>query len=290
MADWPLPSLKLFDQAASEGRAETKLEATNYWDQRAPSYHERQSEGGNDDLHIKIIQALTRRTGLNASHRVLDIGCGPGRHSRLLAPIVGNVTAFDLSPTMIELAKTADFSLSQKIDFRVLDWDEADLGSLGWNNKFHLALASRTPAIHNLASLKKMIQAVSEGGYGALVSAVETRHSLRDPLLERWSVDPEISRAVRSVYLEINMLWLLGFYPEVSYFDQKWSASRSLAEAIYQQTRYLDRLILLSEDEKKFIAQSLTDLAHEGQVLEEVEAKTALVIWEIPPRLELEKS
>jgi SAM-dependent methyltransferase len=306
MATCQIPSLELFDLALTQGRAENKTAARNYWDQKAPAYKKRQDQGGNDDLHERIIQAIHQRVGLDKTRPVLDLGCGPGRHSRLFAQLAGQVTAFDLSPTMIELAlsdnrvsnqptpnhPTASLSsqsnLASPIDYRVLDWDMADLQALGWIGHFYLAFASRTPAIHNLASLQKMIQTVNHG-FGALVSSIELYNSLREPLLEKLALPPERIRANRSIYLELNLLWLLGYYPEVSYFDQQWDATRSLEEVIFNQIRYFEMIKELTTSEKDLITKSLSKNSQNGLCREIVTAKTTLVIWEIPPRVTVDR-
>jgi len=54
------------------------------------------------------------------SSHVLDIGCGTGEFARLLAKRAARVTAIDLSPTMIKVAKQRSQELST-IDFQVAD-------------------------------------------------------------------------------------------------------------------------------------------------------------------------
>src|SRR5258708_36903089 len=43
-----------------------------------------------------------------ASHRVVEIGCGVGRLSRVIAPEVLQLDAFDISDEMLAMAKQAD--------------------------------------------------------------------------------------------------------------------------------------------------------------------------------------
>jgi SAM-dependent methyltransferase len=279
-----IPTLELFNATLNRGRLETKAESLNFWDQKAVAYKKLQDEGGNNQLHEQIIQAIVSRTGLNKSHRVLDIGCGPGRHSRLLANIAGQVNAFDLAPTMVKLAKEEACRCGLPIETEVLDFDQVDLKAKGWEGRFFLAFASRTPAIHDLESLRKMSSTVKEG-FGVLVSSIELTNSLRDPLIKTLAIDSETVRAVRSAYLELNLLWLSGYYPEVRYFYQKWSAKRSLTDATYNLTRFFRIIKDLSPKEKELIAESLRDKAQDDQVLEEIEAKTTLIIWEIPPQI-----
>ena len=57
-----------------------------------------------------------------ASHcdNILEIGCGTGNLSRLLAQRADRVTAIDLSPKMIEIAKQQSQDYAN-IDFQVAD-------------------------------------------------------------------------------------------------------------------------------------------------------------------------
>src|SRR5438132_7335064 len=43
--------------------------------------------------------------GLEAGHRVLDVGCGPGRHAPALARRGNEVVGVDVSPRFVELAR-----------------------------------------------------------------------------------------------------------------------------------------------------------------------------------------
>ncbi len=56
---------------------------------------------------------------------VLEIGCGPGRMTRYLAEIFGDVRAVDVSPEMIELAK---INLADKDNVRLYETNGIDLG------------------------------------------------------------------------------------------------------------------------------------------------------------------
>ena len=53
--------------------------------------------------------------------RVLDVGCGAGRTSVPLREMGFSVTAVDLSPTMVELAREVGQACQVEIDFRVMD-------------------------------------------------------------------------------------------------------------------------------------------------------------------------
>ena len=80
-----------------------------------------------DHFHTRGILATTelaRAARLDASTRVLDLGCGIGGPARYLAAIFGrNVTGIDLSPSFIDAATwlTARCGLSDRVTFQVGD-------------------------------------------------------------------------------------------------------------------------------------------------------------------------
>ena len=81
---------------------------------------------------IDLEQKLALRPWLKvaAGTRVLDVGCGVGRWSRLLAARGATVTGVDLSPTMIDQARqrAAAEGVGHRCDFRVQDLAGLDLG------------------------------------------------------------------------------------------------------------------------------------------------------------------
>src|SRR5262249_2157155 len=56
-----------------------------------------------------------------APKRILDIGCGTGSLSLLMAEMGHEVSAIDLSPAMIAQAKTKALAGGQSINFQVMD-------------------------------------------------------------------------------------------------------------------------------------------------------------------------
>ena len=71
----------------------------------------------------------------NKSSRILDIGCGTGRHSIELAKRGYNLTSVDLSDSQLERAKQKASEEKVKIDFR-----KADAREFYFNNEFDLVI------------------------------------------------------------------------------------------------------------------------------------------------------
>ena len=127
------------------------------------------------NLAIDLCQRLALRRWLKASPgtRVLDVGCGVGRWSRLLASRGAQVTGIDLSPTMIEEARRR-VNNSQgpgKCYFAVQDLTTLQIGK-----KFDLVL-SVTVLQHILDSdalrnaLRRMVEHLDRHGVMVLLEA-----------------------------------------------------------------------------------------------------------------------
>ncbi|MCL2029770.1 MAG: class I SAM-dependent methyltransferase [Deltaproteobacteria bacterium] len=187
---------------------------------------------------------------MGAESLVLDIGCGPGRLALLLAHRAARVEAFDLAPGMIELARLNAADTGQEnVNFQVLDWTKADLRALGWEKKFHLVLASKTPAVNDRAALEKMMTA--SGGACCFISQVDIQNSIHEQLKPLVDWDEERARVSRSFYCAFNLLWLMGYYPEVEYFDRAWESDSSLEEAVLMYTHYFESIVPLAPAQKK---------------------------------------
>ncbi|MDH4278368.1 MAG: class I SAM-dependent methyltransferase [Acidimicrobiia bacterium] len=83
---------------------------------------------------VQEVDALSAMLDLDPGCRILDVGCGPGRHSLELARRGHEVTGVDISSTFVELAARAavDGGLDAQTRFVLGDarkLDELDLGS-----------------------------------------------------------------------------------------------------------------------------------------------------------------
>lgn len=80
-----------------------------------------------DQLHGRGIEATREhieRAGIHSSMHVLDLGCGVGGCSRVIAATCGcRVTAIDLTPQLIEVARdlTRRCGMTDRIEFRQAD-------------------------------------------------------------------------------------------------------------------------------------------------------------------------
>jgi SAM-dependent methyltransferase len=138
----------------SELRAETQ----RLWEKNAPAWDERMGDAGNDFHQQLVLPAFERLLELRPDQRVLDIGCGNGAVARWLARLGALVTAFDFSPTFVELARARSGDLAKRIDYCVVDaTDRQQLLALG-EQRFDAAVSVN--ALMDMAALEPLAEAL----------------------------------------------------------------------------------------------------------------------------------
>jgi ubiquinone/menaquinone biosynthesis C-methylase UbiE len=149
---------------------------------------------------IQLEQRLALRPWLQVKPgtRVLDVGCGVGRWSRMLAAKGATVTGVDLSPTMIAQAqqRAAAQGVAERCQFRV-----QDLSRLEVDGRFDVVLGV-TVLQHILDpgllrdAVRRMANHLAPGGRMVLLEAAPTG------IIER--CDSTVFRArQRNVYLDL---------------------------------------------------------------------------------------
>jgi SAM-dependent methyltransferase len=122
-----------------------------------------------------LVEALDLEPGM----RVLDVGCGPGRHALALARGGVEVTGVDLSPEFVELARTAADGEGLPARFVV-----GDVRDLAYDSEFDAAICLCQGGFGLLggrdepAVLARIVAAVRPGG-GIAISAFSSYFALR---------------------------------------------------------------------------------------------------------------
>ncbi len=272
-------NIRSFDEIWKKRDSDATAQAV-FWDRRADSFNERKKDDSSRDMRRLLARQMIAKCRLTPESRVLDVGCGTGNYALSLAKRAGWVTGFDISPKMIAHAReNAAAAGAKNIDFRVLDWETADLAALDWEKRFDLVLASRTPAISDKAGLDKMIAACK--GACLLVTMAESRNSVREKLMPLVGWDEEKARARRPFYCAFNLLWLMGYNPEVTYVDHAWEADYALEDSLLMHRGSFENLRPLTAEEKQAVADCLAREAVNGMVRERVTSKLAVVFWRV---------
>ena len=98
----------------------------NYWSKRSDKFYDLRIEELNSDKRQlwedEIISNLPDKENL----KILDVGCGPGFFSVILASLGHTVVGIDLTKSMIDRANQIADGLDYDIDFRVMNAQELD--------------------------------------------------------------------------------------------------------------------------------------------------------------------
>jgi SAM-dependent methyltransferase len=138
-----------------------------FWDGRAQDPSNNDSEVTHRDIWQRWLEIETLKRYLRSDDRLLDVGCGAGYTTRLLAPLVREAVGVDYSESMIERARAA-------ADHPTLTFEVSDVMSLrpgtpsttGTLGTFDAAVSSRClinlagwpeqqQALHNIAGMLK---------------------------------------------------------------------------------------------------------------------------------------
>src|SRR4051794_34341132 len=99
-----------------------KAESTRQlWDHAAATFDNEPDHGLSDPLIREAWRALLVQWLPPAPKRILDIGCGTGSLSLLLAELGHEVSGIDLSPAMIAQAQRKALAAGHPIAFQVMD-------------------------------------------------------------------------------------------------------------------------------------------------------------------------
>lgn len=101
---------------------EKRLDASRkLWDSAAATFDQKPDHGLRVPVVLAAWTALLKTSLPSTRGAVLDVGCGTGSLSVVLAGLGNDVTGIDLSPAMIELAEAKARAAGHTIKFHVMD-------------------------------------------------------------------------------------------------------------------------------------------------------------------------
>lgn len=243
------------------------------WDSVAEEYAYDGKIAIEDDAFLKF---MTRAVTLEEDMEVLDIGCGAGAYTVAVAPYVKRAVGVDFSPKMIAVAKrSAEASGISNVLFLERDW--AACPTEEFRGGYDVVFAHTTPAVSDYATLVKMIGASRR--YCFFCKPARRTDEVFDVVREIAGLAG--SGHDDSVAYTFDVVWGLGFDPEVSYQKAVWKNSRELPEA---EAWYLGRLKgsgTVSEAAATEICRYLERISRDGIVTETIHTTLVNMFWEV---------
>lgn len=237
-----------------------------YWDHRADHFARRTASEEGKKRAAHIIHWLGHQEGLRPPHELefLDIGCGTGNYSLLLARRAKKVVALDPSVRMLHfLRERMAAEQVSNIEPVALAWEEVDLDELGWRKRFDVVLAPMTPAIHDVPTLRKMLEACRHTIYYASFS--ERRDPIHQELWRR-VVGKEMPAYSRDALYVFHLLYAWGYHPTIEFQERNVSREESIEEARNELRDFLWPFMEIDARVDQEIYKLVQELAHNGQV------------------------
>ncbi len=265
-------NIEYYDRIWQEGRRE-KESARDFWDGRAEEFNTLPD----DDRPEMVTELLLSRDMLKSDGAVLDIGCGPGKFSLALGEHSDSVLGIDLSGRMIDLARENAVSMN-RVSFENISWEDSSLSEKGWEKKFDLVFASMCPGIFSAETLLKMCRASRGACY--LSSFASRTDPVAVKLSQAMGRSGDRERWEKHMYAVFNILWLSGYFPEISYYKRKSVKSMSAEDAAAIYCRYMN-IDKGDTDGRGFVESYIDSSAGNGILLVESESTVAMMTWRV---------
>lgn len=248
------------------------------WDKAADGF-QKNFESGGSAYNQRLLDFITGTCGVRAGSRVLDIGCGVGKYGVYLARLGAEVTLTDISPKMLEHARHNLEAVGGRFCTLCGDWDsfEPDLPELRCG--FDLSMATMSPAIHDLESVRKM-SAVTRG-----LCLVTNFSSWDDLSARRYYSALGREQSAQSEKLRLvceslaDCVREAGFKPHFRYEPYCWEDLRSAEDSA---GRFIDRELggSADENERTLILAAARESADEnGLVCDRVNTGVVWMYW-----------
>jgi len=274
-----MKDLLYFENLWSELRRD-RVDNESYWDERAAFFNNIKNSDKQEENQQTLIAKLAKRGIIHKDASVLDIGCGVGRYALAFSPKVREVYGTDISSKALAYAKVnLELAGCKNISLVKGDWNDISLQELNWENKFDFVFASMCPGITSKETLEKMTKASSS--YCLLSSFAMRKDSIRSKLSKLCGIQgfDNDNRTRNSVYCIFNILWLLGYYPEITIQENNWQHLFTTKEAATQYKNMLAAPGKLLPEQLARIDKYIIDCSIDGYITEYVTTKIAWIGW-----------
>jgi SAM-dependent methyltransferase len=125
----------------------------------------------------RAVALIARATGLTAGWRVLDVGCGAGRHARALRSLGARCVGLDLSATLLRVARGVTDAPLVRADMRRMPIRP---GSMDLTVSLFTSFGYFEHDEEQAAALREMVGTLRPGGWLVIdfLNAVEVRRRL----------------------------------------------------------------------------------------------------------------
>ena len=251
-----------------EDREEKQEDLEKIWDSKSEWFFkrtEKKQENFSDRLIFKIVK---EKKLLNENSKVLDIGCGTGRHLLEFSKFTSYVTGTDISSKMLDYAKEKLKNVSEA-KFVHGNWME----NFTKEKEFDLVFASMTPAITTIEHIKRMCLISKK--YCLMERFVYDRDPIREEIEEMLGrkLNKLHSNQKEYTYGVWNIVWNLSYFPEIYYDKYVYEAEKTV-------TDYMEQIVCTDEEKNKII-KFLKGKEKNGKIISKEYIIKAIILWDV---------
>ena len=251
-----------------------------YWDKAALTYNRNTKEVKNRRLE-KTMSFFEESGFLFEGMKVLEIGCGTGMVAIEMAKHGAKVTALDFSRGMLEKFKQ-DITPDIKNNITILyeDWHKIDIEEKGWKKKFDLVIAFMSPGVAGPKAFFKMMSC-SKKGCAIRGWAAKRKQPILSDLWEKIMETP-LEDKPQSILYKINLLFSLGFFPEITFDTIEWNQTTTVKDEFDRQMAFFKKVSKRSNAElEKIIHHYLESISKDNHIVRKHEGLTATAVWDL---------
>lgn len=254
-----------------------------YWDKAAATYDQDKKEIQNRRLE-KTLSFLQKSSLLFDGIKVLEIGCGTGTVAIAMARHGAQVTALDFSRGMLEkFEQDITSDIKKKITILNEDWFKIDIEAKAWKKEFDLVIAFMSPGVASPESFFKMMSC-SKKGCAIRGWAAKGNHPILSDLWKKIMGIP-LEDKPQSILYKINLLFSLGFFPEITFDTIEWNQTASVEEELDRQMAFFKKVSKKNKGElEKIIRPYLESISNDDYIKRKHKGLTATAIWDIDSR------
>ena len=251
-----------------EDREEKQENLEKIWDSKSEWFFKRTEKKQENFSNRLVFKIIKEKKLLNENSKVLDIGCGTGRHLLEFSKFTSYVTGTDISSKMLNYSKEKLKNVSTA-KFVHGNWMENFIKE----KEFDLVFASMTPAISTIEHIKRMCLISKK--YCMMERFVYYRDSIREEIEEMLGrkLNKLHSNHKEYTYGVWNIVWNLDYFPEI-YFD------KYICEAEKTVTDYMEQIICTDEEKNKII-KFLKGKEKNGKIMSKEYVIKAIILWDV---------